>query len=228
MDEGEDDGDGVEGNVDPSSINRMNDNNRQGGEVSALFSQMRTLQRQQVLFQNELSQFKCTSTDLLTRLHHSVQRLAQAPMFTPRVRIRNRTSTQQRYNTQEEEEVENTAVRQLQRDRTLDNRATLCTRPRTLFVLWQEYEFGIAGKKAAKLFTPRERGRSKYAYSLRKSFWDLVVSMISHGYNHNTAIDKIYKVDGNILVIKVLRLIQRDKISGGHDKLINFVTVTHV
>ena len=110
----------------------------------------------------------------------------------------------------------------------MDNRATLCSRPRTLFVLWQEYEFGIAGKKAAKLFTPRERGRSKYAYSLRKSFWDLVVSMISHGYNHNTAIDKIYEVYGNLSVVKILRLIRTDKRTGGHDELSDFVTVTQV
>ena len=228
MDEGEDDGDGVEGNVAPSSINRMNDNNRQGGEVGALFSQMRTLQRQQVLFQNELSHFKCTSTDLLTQLHRSIQRLAQAPIFTPRVRIRTRSSTQQQYNTQEEEEVEQTAVRELGTDQATIFRSTLSARPRTLYVLWQEYEFGVAGRKAAKLFNAVERGRSKFTYCLRKPFWDLVVSMISHGYNHNTAIDKIYEVYGHISVVKVLRCIRRDKRTGGNDELSSFITIMEI
>ena len=42
LDEDEDE---VEGNVSHLPINRLSDNNRQGGEVSALFAQMRAIQR---------------------------------------------------------------------------------------------------------------------------------------------------------------------------------------
>jgi hypothetical protein len=135
---------------------------------------------------------------------------------------------QQRYNTQEEDQVENTAVRKLGIRQTIDNRAILSSRPRTLYVLWQEYKFGIGGKKAAKLFNASERGRNKFAFSLRKPFWDLVVCMIFHGYNHNTAIDKIYEAYGNKPVVKIIRQIRSDKRTGRHNALWKFVSVAQV
>jgi hypothetical protein len=42
--------------------------------------------------------------------------------------------------------------------------------PRTLFVLWNEWKFGIGGRKPAKLFNSTKRGRVKFGYSLRKPF----------------------------------------------------------
>ena len=226
----DDGGDDAEVGIDTARpMIRTNDQNRQGGEVSALFSQMRTVQRNQILLQNEIIHFKATSCDLLTRLHQTIQRIAQAPMFTPRVRIRR----QQQYDTQQEEQVENSAVRGLRGSNAIfqtrvDSRAVLSKRPRTLHVLWQEYEFGIAGKKAAKLFTVAERGRNKHAFCLRKPFWELVVSMICHGYTNTTAVDKIYEVYGNKSVVHTLRLIKKDSRTGGHDELSNFVTVEEV
>ena len=97
-----------------------------------------------------------------------------------------------------------------------------------MYVLWQEYEFGVGGKKAAKLFNARERGKNKFAFSLRKPFWDLVVCMIFHGYNHNTAIDKIYEAYGSKPVVKILRQIRTDKRTGGNDELSNFMSVAQV
>ena len=70
-----DDADVEEGNDNPRPILRTNNNNRQGGEVSALFLQMRTIQRQQVLLQNEIVHFKATTSDLLTQLNHYNQRI---------------------------------------------------------------------------------------------------------------------------------------------------------
>lgn len=54
------------------------------------------------------------------------------------------------------------------------NTATLSRNPRTLFILWQEFEFGIGGRKPAKDFTAIERGRSKYAYHRRKVVWERI------------------------------------------------------
>ena len=110
----------------------------------------------------------------------------------------------------------------------VDNRAVLSKRPSTLYVLWQEYGFGVAGKKAAKLYSAGERGRNKHAFCLRKPFWELVVTMISHGYTNTTAVDKIYEVYGNKSVVWTLRLIREDRRIGGHDELSNFVTVEEV
>ena len=44
-------------------------------------------------------------------------------------------------------------------------RAELTPMPRTLYDLWQEYQVGIGGRKAARLFTPQERGRCKFKHS---------------------------------------------------------------
>ena len=46
--------------------------------------------------------------------------------------------------------------------------ATLSRNPRDLFVLWQEYMFRIAGRKPAKQFSSKERGKCKFTYNLRK------------------------------------------------------------
>ena len=40
--------------------------------------------------------------------------------------------------------------------------ATLMNWPCDLYVLWQEYQHGIGGRKAARLFTLSERGRVKF------------------------------------------------------------------
>ena len=52
--------------------------------------------------------------------------------------------------------------------------ATLGKCPESLFVLWQEFEFGIGGRKPAKLFSTAERDKVRYSYSLRKHFWTLI------------------------------------------------------
>lgn len=59
-------------------------------------------------------------------------------------------------------------------------------------MLWDEYEFGTEGRKAAKSFTIRERGKNRYTYHRRKIFWDKVEELIRHGHSHLTAIDGLY------------------------------------
>ena len=60
-------------------------------------------------------------------------------------------------------------------DSTVPYEAMLSNCPRSLFELWQEYEFGLQGWKAAKRFTSRERGRVKYKYHRRKVVWDTIL-----------------------------------------------------
>ncbi|ETI38353.1 hypothetical protein F442_15696 [Phytophthora nicotianae P10297] len=52
--------------------------------------------------------------------------------------------------------------------------ARFSKRPKDLYELWHEYQFGISGLKAAKEFTPAERGANKFAYSRRKPIWDVI------------------------------------------------------
>ena len=84
-------------------------------------------------------------------------------------------------------------------------------------MLWDEWEFGCGGRKAAKNFTSRERGASRSIYSFRRGFWDLCCTLIARGHTRSTAIDEIYRVYGRGLsVTQILRQINRDKKEGGH------------
>jgi hypothetical protein len=59
--------------------------------------------------------------------------------------------------------------------------ATLSPTPRTLHELWQEYEFGIGGRKAAKDFTAQDCGQVKHRYTRRKVVWDNIAGKIIRG-----------------------------------------------
>jgi hypothetical protein len=86
-------------------------------------------------------------------------------------------------------------------------------------VLWNEWEFGIGGRKPVKLFNSTERGRVKFGYSLRKPFWVLVPNMVRAGYISGTAIDKIYSVYSGMTTTKILQQIRKDAKTGGNPQL---------
>jgi hypothetical protein len=65
---------------------------------------------------------------------------------------------------------------------TDNDSASLSPNPRTLHLLWEEYQHGIGARKSAKLFTSQERGRLKHKYCRRKIVWDLVSSLVCAGY----------------------------------------------
>ncbi|ETM30619.1 hypothetical protein L914_21705, partial [Phytophthora nicotianae] len=60
--------------------------------------------------------------------------------------------------------------------------ACLSERPKDLYELWHEYQYGNSGLKAAKEFTPAERDTNKFAYSRRKSFWDVITRLVHLTY----------------------------------------------
>ena len=62
--------------------------------------------------------------------------------------------------------------------------SSLSKAPKTLFVLWQEFEVGIGGRKAARLFTRVERGRVKVHYCRRQVVWDTVAALVRAGLLH--------------------------------------------
>ena len=104
---------------------------------------------------------------------------------------------------------------------TVPYRVTLSNCPRTLHDLWVEYQFGLGGRKAAKEFTPSERGAVKYKYHRRKVVWDMVAELIRSGYTADSACDKIYDVYGkNKTVTQIINLMRLDHRSmGGHPLL---------
>lgn len=82
---------------------------------------------------------------------------------------------------------------------TVDCRpATLCENPKTLYVLWQEYMYGIHGRKPAREFTKQDKAAVRARYSQRRVIWDQINKLMrsKHRYTANEAIEKIYSVYG--------------------------------
>ncbi|KAG6972293.1 hypothetical protein JG687_00001524 [Phytophthora cactorum] len=98
--------------------------------------------------------------------------------------------------------------------------ARLSKRPKDLFELWHEYQFGCRGLKPVKEFTPVERDANKFAYSRRKVFWAVITQLVRSGYTSDTAIDKFYQVYGRQLsVSSILVSLRADRRRGGHSSL---------
>ena len=94
--------------------------------------------------------------------------------------------------------------------------ARLSSHPRCLHMLWNEYEFSIGVNKAAKLFTPEERGAVKHKYCLRKIFWDTVRHMVLRGWSAITACEKIKDVySDHSSMSKILFQMRNDRNGGG-------------
>jgi len=93
--------------------------------------------------------------------------------------------------------------------------ATLMPTPRSLHDLWAEFEHGVGGRKAAKLFSYSERGRCKHRYHRRKIVWDLIGGLVRAGHTAQVEMDRIYTVyGGNTSVTTIINSIKRDKKMG--------------
>ncbi|KAG6956282.1 hypothetical protein JG688_00011502 [Phytophthora aleatoria] len=98
--------------------------------------------------------------------------------------------------------------------------ARLSKRPKDLFELWHEYQFGCGGLKPANDATAVERGLNKFACSRRKVFWNVVANLVRSGFTSGTAIDKVYDVYGRQLsVSSVFVALRTDRKRGGHPSL---------
>ena len=223
--------------------------NETADQVRVLALAVTSLRRQNDELKNEIQLFKQSTNTLLSNMNTSIRRLAMVPVrATPRRRVNHIrvTATAEVAASPVGVVLENAFGGRIGVDNGDDDdddgdaggatilrapvrrnlarvpyESTLSKCPKTLYVLWNEYEFGVGGRKAAKLFNAVERGRVKFNYSLRKHFWDLTTTMIRRGYSHNTAIDKIYSVyTTRISVTKILRKIRTDKRRGGHPELI--------
>jgi Transcriptional activator of glycolytic enzymes len=74
--------------------------------------------------------------------------------------------------------------------------ATLSKCPKNLYVLWEEYQKGLDGRKPAKRFSLRERGKVRYKYTRRKVVWDRIRRMKKQGFTAKTAIQELYRLYG--------------------------------
>ena len=169
-------------------------------QLLGVYSQISSLNRQCTEIKNELETLRSTQNDNMSRMHSSIRRIHMFPL------ARNREN-----NADGGSSDRSSGAPQVM--------PTLMKCPKTLNVLWQEYEFGINGQKAAKHYTSRERGNSRYTYHRRKVFWDKVSELLRAGYDSHTAIDKIYEAYNNQSVTQIINSMRRDKVNGGHPLL---------
>ena len=182
----------VEGNNHASTQALLAQNNALRIQVSDLTTVVR---QQHDYVKNELSRMKGT-----------IRRFANRPaqvvngFFAPRGRQ------------QQNDDNSNNSTHIIVDDNNIPFASTLCSKPRDLYQLWEEYEFGIGGRKPASKFSTRERGRVKYKYHRRKVVWDKIKEMIRRGHSNHTAIDELYRTYGErTTVTEIINNMRRDK-----------------
>ena len=106
--------------------------------------------------------------------------------------------------------------------------ATLSRSPRTLAELWEEYQFGIGGRKPAKNWLPAESGNTRHGikqkYYRRKMVWLTIEKLMERGDTRDAAINKIRSAYGwRASVTKIIDSIIANHQNGGtgHPNLIN-------
>ena len=78
--------------------------------------------------------------------------------------------------------------------------------------MWQEYQFGIDGRKAAREFSAVERGLVKHKYHQRKVVWDKNSEMIRGGWTANAAIDDFYiRYGRGMSVTRIINRMRRER-----------------
>lgn len=168
--------------------------------ISELQAEIRTLKRRnEDLHTQWLNQFSTTMMQqhvMLKRLCGSVNRLEM---------MRRIGGGENRVNTSDENPNHSHVYTPTQ-----SSDAVLTKYPCDLYYLWDEYECGVNGKKAASTFTSVERGRCRSMYSFRKTFWRLVEKLIQRGESSRQAIDRIYRVYGLMRVSRMNHAIRRD------------------
>ena len=112
-------------------------------------------------------------------------------------------------------------VRVGRRDDGPIRRAVLGRCPRTIAVLWDEWQNGLSGNKPASLFTRSERGgRNKHKYCRRKVVWTTIQRLMDdRGFSLQSAIARITRAYGDISVTETINLMKRDERNGGHPLL---------
>lgn len=174
--------------------------------LSSVLSLQRRIEEMSVDIGERMVARHNTTMRWFTRMEQSVRRIAVQPVVRPVLA--------------DLEDGENVSP-----PRHTKARYNLTKKPKDLYVLWREYEFGVGGGKPAKFLTAVEQGGDKTNYSWRKVFWDMVVSLIVCGHVSDVAVDMMYGAYGRSQSLtQVLVAMQRDKAEGGHPALYKYQT----
>jgi hypothetical protein len=93
--------------------------------------------------------------------------------------------------------------------------STLSPNPRSLYLLWDEYENGIGGRNAARLFSREEREKVKDKFHQQKVVWDCVATLVRTGLTAQVALDRIHHIYGeNTTVTNIINRMRQDRRAG--------------
>ena len=212
-DEDNNGGAGVVGGRAPATLN-------QAESTSVILEQQlntqRSVEEKTMDLMNELGRIGLSFSRQFSNIHRAIKRIALQPVLRPRARIQETitiTREHQGHNLDGDDEEE--AAREIE-----EPRAQLYRGVKSLYDLWQEYEYGLGGNKAARDFTSKERGKCKFIYSRRKVFWDTVSKLIRAGHTSDSAIDQIYNIYGRSQgVTYILKKLSTDRRNGYHPRL---------
>lgn len=184
---------------------------QQGTELLGLFSQVEQLHRSFAALQAEVDRLRVTTEHSFSRLGRQVRRIAMQPIARRRPTTTLATTTG--VNDDDSAGQQPTAA--------IPNQPSVLSRtPRTLDELWVEYQYGLGGRKAARLFTRKERGKCRHTYCRRNVVWSKVAEMVRAGDTAQIAIDKIRVVYGaSLSVTTIINRMMADRKHGGHPQL---------
>lgn len=185
-------------------VNNRRTDNQQLDRLSALISQLQRGQQESDGRHDRRYDIHSRKLDQLSAL---VRQLLRQPY-----RVLG-SSTRHRQNHNNREALQAAANSAAVEDDAADSSiSTLSRNPRCLHTLWMEYEFGLGVRKAAKMFTPAERGRCKFTYCNRLIFWKKVSEMVRAGWTSTHAIETIISHYGsNLSATQVLKQMRKDK-----------------
>jgi hypothetical protein len=92
--------------------------------------------------------------------------------------------------------------------------ADLSPTPRTLHLLWDEYEQGIGTQSSTTFFKRGER-ESQTHESPKKVVWDCIAALVRAGFTSQVTIDRVYQVYGeNTTVTRIINRMKADRQAG--------------
>ena len=179
---------------------------RHSSELQIILSQLAVLRKQNEVLNTEFDIMKNYLSKKLKYISDTMNRFAAIPATLSKTRYLNLTTTNLSNPSSPSHPSYSTGVE------AEKNRAKLVRNPKSLYILWNEYEFGIGGRRPAKSFSKEERGMDRYNFYKRNVFWSLVVEMVQRGRSANEAIDNIYQAYGyKTSVTQIIRKLQEDK-----------------
>lgn len=97
------------------------------------------------------------------------------------------------------------------RQASVHSTATLAPNVRSIEMLWHEWMHGIGSRKAAKDFTPVERGKCKSKFCRRKIVWDLMCKHLRAGRLATDVIADIYASYPTLSVTGIINAMRKDR-----------------